>query len=181
MFDMAGLGAIIIFIVFIILGLLLALKLLSPGETKNPADRDQLPATPIPADESKFLHGFLRPIYGDGIDHLETGVEVVKESLDFYERNAYVDAGEGFINAGRSIDAAARKFREVLNMVEDPDMDYAKLAKARLAECKQLRNMARAMEAACDAMIAGNKDEAAALVETARGMRGLAEGWKNKP
>jgi hypothetical protein len=179
MIDTTGLGIAVIFIFIIVAGLILALKLLSPGKDRSPAGGQEEAATAsIPADEGRFLHGFLRPIYEDGLDDLETGVDVIRESLEFYGRGAFVDAGEGFIGAGRSIDSAARRFREVLNMVEDPGIEDATRAKARLVECRQLRVLARDMEGACDAMIAGNQAEADALVGKAKAAMPLVEGWK---
>jgi len=175
-FDLTGLAMVLIAIVVIIMGLLIALRLLSPGDERLAARQ----VSEAALDEGRFLQGFLRPLYEDGVDHLDTAVEIAREALDFYAKGAYVDAGEGFIAAGRSAGDAARKFREVLGMVEDPAVDYARLAKVRLAEGKQLREWSRGMEAACDAAIAGNETEAAAQAEKARHLRAFIDQWKKE-
>ena len=54
---------------------------------------------------------------------------------------------------------------EVLAMVEDQEAAHIKKARGRLTECKQLRQGAKDLETACDAMIAGKKEEAKSVSE----------------
>jgi hypothetical protein len=176
--DLSGLGIILIFIILVFLALIVALKLLSTG------DRDittrQINPTLAPADESNFLTSFLKPVYDDGLNEMETAVDALKDGLDFYGRGACVNAGEQFIDAGRSIEAATAKFREVLTLVEDQTLDYAKFARHRLIDCKRFQELAEDMEKACDEMLAGKAFEARALEEKSMDARKLVEAWDTK-
>lgn len=179
MVDTTGLGAMIVLIFLILLALAIILWLL------NPANRQigvkQVNATPIPFDDGKFMDSFMTPIYEDGLDQLENAVDSIRNGFDIYDHGAYVEAAEEFISATRSTDEASRKFREVLAMVEDQETAQIKNARARLVECKQLRQGAKDMEAACDAMIAGKKAEAQTLLDSAKNLRRLAAEWKKEP
>jgi hypothetical protein len=66
-------------------------------------------------------------------------------------------------------------------MVEDQEAAHIKMARGRLTECKQLRQGAKDLETACDAMIAGKKDEARALIDGTKGLRKLIAEWKKEP
>ncbi len=176
--DLSGLGIIVIFIILVFLALIVALKLLSTGD-KQITTR-QIYTTPLPTDESNFLTSFLKPVYDDGLAEMETAVDALKDGLDFYGRGAFVNAGEQFIDAGRSIEAATRKFREVLSLVEDQTMDYAKFARHRLIDCKRFQELAGDMEKACDEMLAGKNFEARALEEKSKDARKLVEAWNAK-
>jgi predicted transcriptional regulator len=131
-------------------------------------------------DESKFLTAFLKPVYDDGLEEMETAVDAIRDGLDFYDMGAFVDAGEQFIAAGRSNDAASLKFREVLSLVEDPAVDYAKNARHRLIDCKRFQELAEDMESACDAMLAEKVAEAGALIEKSADAKKFAEEWKKE-
>ncbi len=133
--DLSGIGIILIFIILVFLALIVALKLLSTGD-KLITTRQSY-TTPLPADESNFLTAFLKPVYDDGLAEMETAADAFRDGLDLYGRGAYVNAGEQFIDAGRCTEAATRKFREVLSLVEDQTMDYAKFARHRLIDCKR--------------------------------------------
>lgn len=174
--DLSGLGIIVIFIILVFLALIVALKLLSTGD-KQITTR-QIYTTPLPTDESNFLTSFLKPVYDDGLAEMETAVDALKDGLDFYGRGAYVNAGEQFIEAGRCSEAAIRKFREVLSLVEDQTVDYAKFARHRLIDCNRFQELAGDMEKACDEMLADKKFEARALEEKSRDARKLVEAWK---
>lgn len=174
--DLSGLGIIVIFIILVFLALIVALKLLSTGD-KQITTR-QIYTTPLPTDESNFLTSFLKPVYDDGLTEMETAVDALKDGLDFYGRGAYVNAGEQFIDAGRSIEAATDKFREVLTLVEDQTVDYAKFARHRLIDCKRFDELAKDMEKASDEMLAGKSFEARALEEKSMDTKKLVETWK---
>jgi hypothetical protein len=176
--DLSGLGIIIIFIILVFLALIVALKLLSTGD-KLITTRE-IYSTPLPADESNFLTSFLKPVYDDGLSEMETAVDALRDGLDLYGRGAYVNAGEQFIDARRCIEAATRKFREVLSLVEDQTMDYAKFARHRLIDCKRFQELAEDMEKACDEMLAGKSFEAQALEEKSMDVRKLVEAWNAK-
>jgi hypothetical protein len=123
---------------------------------------------------------FLKPVYDDGLEEIDTAVEAIKDGFDFYGRGAFVDAGEQFIAAGHSNDAAIHKFREVLSLVEDPAIDYAINARNRLLECKELRELAKDMESACDAMLSDKFYESRAFEEKVQKARQFAEAWKKE-
>jgi hypothetical protein len=176
--DYSSVGTIFIFILLIVIALVVALKLLSTGEEQ--ITTRQVNSTPVPMDESKFLTAFLKPVYDDGLEEMETAVDAIRDGLDFYGRGAFVDAGEQFIAAGRSCDAAIRKFREVLSLVEDPALDYAGNATDRLRECNKLLELANDMESAGDAMLENNAVEARALVEKSADAKKFAEEWKKE-
>lgn len=176
--DYTSVGIIFLFIVLIIIALVVAIKLLSTGEEE--ITTRQLNSTPVSVDDSTFLTAFLKPVYDEGIEEIDTAVEAVKDGLDFYDRGAFVDAGEQFIDARRSIDVATRKFREVQTLVEDPAVDYAKKARNRLIDCKRLGDLAKDMEGACDAMLDDRASEARALEEKARDNKKLVDEWKKE-
>ena len=176
--DLNSLGIIFIFILLIVIALAVALKLLGTGEEQ--ITTRQINSTPLPMDESNFLTSFLKPVYDDGLEEMETAVDAIKDGLDFYGRGAFVDAGEQFIAAGRSNDAAIRKFREVISLVEDPAVDYAKNARDRLRTASQLQELAKHMENACDEMLENKTFEARALEEKAKDARKLVEEWKKE-
>jgi hypothetical protein len=173
--DYSSLGIIILFILLIILALAVALKLLGTGEAQ--ITTRQINAMPVPLDEGKFLTAFLKPVYDDGLDEMETAADALRDGLDFYGRRAFVDAGEQFIDAGRHVEAATDKFRELLAMVEDPTLDYAKLARHRLIDCNRFGELAEEMEKACDALLDGREAEARALEEKVKDARKFAEDW----
>jgi hypothetical protein len=176
--DFSSIGILFIFIILIILALVVALKLLNTGD-KQITTR-QINSTPVPMDESKFLTAFLKPVYDDGLAEMETAADALRDGLDFYGRGAFVNAGEQFIDAGRSIEAATDKFREVLTLVEDPAVDYAKYARHRLIDCKRFQELAEDMEKACDEMLADKVVEARALEEKSVDARKLVEAWKKE-
>ena len=179
MVDFSGIAVIVIFIALIVAALAIALKLLSTGQELLEPQR-QVNATPVPMDEAKFLAAFLKPVYDDGLEEMETAVDAARDGLDFYGRGAVVEAGEQFIAAGRSLDVAGRKFREVLGLVEDPGEEYARLSKARLAEVKRLAELAKDMDAACDAMLEGRKADADFIVDRVSHLRKLADAWRKE-
>jgi hypothetical protein len=176
--DYSSVGIVFIFIILIVLALVVAIKLLSTGEEQ--ITTRQISPTPATMDEGKFLTAFLKPVYDDGLAELETAVDALKDGLDFYGRGAFVDAGEQFIDGRRGIDAATGKFREVMALVEDPAVDYAKKARNRLIDCKRLQDLAKDMETACDAMLAGRSAEARALEEKVADARKIVDEWKNE-
>ena len=176
MFDLTGIVVILIFILLIILALAVALKLLGTGEGQIAAQ--QVSGAPVPMDEGKFLIAFLKPIYEDGLEEMETAVGSIRDGGDLYRRDAYVEAAEEFIAGRRSVEAAARKFREVMSLVEDPEEGYVQKARARLAECKRFLELAKEMESACDAMLADRPAEARAIVDRTGHLRKLAEEWE---
>lgn len=177
--DLGSIGIIFLFILLIIVALVVAIKLLSTGEEE--ITTSHLSPTPAgPLDEGKFLTAFLKPIYDDGMEEMETAVDAVKDGLDFYARGAFVDAGQQFIDARRSIEAATRKFREVQSLVEDPAVDFAKKARNRLIDCKRLGDLAKDMESACDAMLDSRAADARALEERAGDNKKFAEEWKKE-
>jgi hypothetical protein len=176
--DYSSVGTIFLFIVLIIIALVVALKLLSTGEDQ--ITTRQINSTPVPMDEGKFLIAFLKPVYDDGLEEMETAVDAIRDGLDFYGRGAFVNAGEQFIDAGRSIDAAIAKFREVLTLVEDPEVKYAKDARDRLRDCKRFQDLAKDMESACDAMLDDNAAEAGALEEKVKDIKKFAEEWQKE-
>jgi len=176
MIDTTGLGAMIVLIFLILLALVIILWLLKPSNRKIEAD--QVNATPIPFDDSKFMNAFMGPVYEDGLEHLENAVDSILSGFDIFEHGSYVEAAEEFIAAAHSTDEASLKFREVLAMVEDQDTAHTKNARSRLIECKGFKQGAEDMEAACDAMLAGNKGEAQALIERAKNLRKHAREWK---
>jgi hypothetical protein len=176
--DLSGPGIVLIFIILVFLALIVALKLLSTSD-KQITTR-QIYTTPLPGDESNFLTSFLKPIYDDGLSEMETAVDALKDGLDFYGRGAYVNAGEQFIDAGRSVEAATAKFREVLTLVEYKTMDYAKFARHRLTDCKRFQELAGDMEKACDEMLAGKTFEARVLEEKSLDGRKRVEAWNAK-
>jgi hypothetical protein len=179
MIDTYGLGAMVVLILLIVAALAIVMWLL------NSANRDiaakQINATPIPHDDGKFMDAFVGPIYDDGLEHLENAVDSLRNGLDIFDHGAYVEAAEEFIGATRATDEASRKFREVLAMVEDQEAAHIKKARGRLTECKQLRQGAKDLETACDAMISGKKDEARALIDGTKGLRKLVAEWKQGP
>ena len=179
MVDISGLGAMILLILLILIALAIVLWLLNPRNRHIEAR--QVNATPIPFDDGKFMESFMKPIYEDGIEHLENAVDSIRNGFDIYDHGAYVEAAEEFISATRSTDEASRKFREVLAMVEDQETAHIQNARTRLTECKQFRQGAKDLEAACDAMLAGKKAEAQALVDSAKNLRRLAAEWKKEP
>ncbi len=174
--DYSSVGIILLFILLIAAALAVALKLLGTGEGQVTTRQ----VTSVPMDEDKFLTTFLRPVYNDGLDEMETAVDSIRDGLDFYEKGAFVNAGEEFIDAGRSFDAATLKFREVLTLVEDPAVDYAKKARNRLIDCKRLRDLAKDMESACDAMLEERASDARALEEKSKDVKKLAVEWKKE-
>ena len=176
MFDTTGLGAMIVLIFLILFALVIVLWLLKPSNRKIEAN--QVNATPIPFDDGKFMDAFMGPIYEDGLEHMENAVDSIQNGLDIYEHGTYVEAAEEFIAASHSLDEASIKFREVLAMVEDQDTAHTKNARARLIECKGLRQGAEDMEAACDALLAGKTGEAQALLDRAKNLRKHAREWK---
>jgi hypothetical protein len=178
MFDFGGLAIILIFIFLIIIALATALKLLSMNEDQLIAKQGG-PLTQA-TQETNFVASFLKPIYRDGLDELENAVDSVRNGLDYYGHEAYVNAGEEFIAAGHSTDTAARKFREVMSMVEDPGNEYAKKSLARIDECKRFREMAKEMESACDAMLENRVAEARAITDRTSGLRKLVDEWKKE-
>jgi hypothetical protein len=111
---------------------------------------------------------------------MDTAVDAIKDGLDFYERGAFVNAGEQFIDARHSIEEATHKFREVLSLVEDPAVDYAKNARHRLIDCKRFQDLAEDMESACDAMLADKAAEARALEEKSADAKKFAGEWKKE-
>lgn len=175
--DLSSIGVLFIFILLIILALVVALKLLSTGD-KDITTR-QINSTPVPMDEGKFLTAFLKPVYDDGLEEMETAADALRDGLDFYGRGAFVAAGEQFIDARRSTDAAISKFQEVLTLVEDPAVDYAKNARRRLGECKRFQELAKGMENASDAMLEEKVAEAWALAENVKDERKFVEEWRN--
>ncbi|WP_048197708.1 hypothetical protein [Methanocella arvoryzae] len=179
MVDTAGLGAMIVLILLILIALAIILWLLNPKDRHIEAK--QVNSTPVPFDDGQFMEAFVKPIYEDGLEHLENAVDSIRSGFDIYDNGAYVEAAEEFISATRSTDEASRKFREVLAMVEDQEAAPIKNARARLTECKQIRQGAKDMETACDAMIAGKKAEAQPLLDGARNLRRLAAEWKKEP
>jgi hypothetical protein len=162
MFDLGGLTIILIFIFLIVIAMAIALKLLSMNEDQLIAKQSG-PQTQA-AEESNFVTSFLKPIYSDGLDELENAVDSIRNGLDYYEHEAYVNAGEEFIAASHSSDAAIRKFREVMSMVEDPGHEFAKKSLARIDECKRFGQAAKDLEGACDAMLEERAAEAQAAV-----------------
>jgi hypothetical protein len=176
--DYSSVGIIFILIILIVIALVVALKLLSTGEEQ--ITTRQIYSTPVPMDDSKFLTAFIKPVYDDGLEEMETAVDAIRDGLEFYGRGAFVDAGEQFIAAGRSNDAAIDKFRELLTLVEDPTVDYARNARDRLQDSKMFQELAKAMESACDAMLADRATEAHIFEEKARDARKLAEEWKKE-
>jgi hypothetical protein len=180
MFDLSGVFVILIFIFLVIIALAVALKLLGLSLSEDTAGGQQAGTPPAPGDEGRFLASFLQPIYDDGLDEMENAVDEVRDGLDFYGHGACVEAGEAFIAARRSLDAAARKFREVRTLVEDPQVEHAIKARSRLDECQRLAEMAEAMENACDATLEGREAEARALEDKASGLRKLTEEWKKE-
>jgi hypothetical protein len=174
--DYSSVGIIFLFILLIIVALVVALKLLSTGEEQ--ITTRQINSTPVPMYEGKFLTAFLKPVYDDGLEEMETAVDAMKDGLDFYGRGAFVDAGEQFIDGRRCVEAAILKFREVLTLVEDPEVDYAKNARNRLKDCKRLQDLAEDMESACDAMLDSRAADARALEDKVKDARKLAEEWK---
>jgi len=179
MFDSGGICTIVVIIVLIIVVLAVLLKVLNPGDRK--IEVQQVNATPVPFDDGRFADAFMKPVYDDGLEHLENAVDSIRNGWDIFENGAFVEAAEEFIAAARSTDEASRKFRELLAMVDDPGNPQVKLSRQRLAECKRFRQGARDMEAACDAMIAGKRDDAMALVDGAKGVRKQAGEWKKEP
>ncbi|HMK46926.1 MAG TPA: hypothetical protein VK436_09900 [Methanocella sp.] len=178
MFDAGSIGVIAMIILLIVIVLAVLLKLLNPGDRE--IEVQQVNATPVPFDDSRFMDAFVEPVYEDGLEHLEDAVDSIRNGWDVFEHGAYVEAAEEFIAASRSIDEASRKFREMLSMVDDQGSPQVKLSRQRLAECKRFRQGARDMEAACDAMLAGKKDDALALVSGAKGVRRQADEWKKE-
>jgi hypothetical protein len=176
--DLSSVGIVILFILMIIVALVVALKLLSTGEEQ--ITTRQINSTPLPMDESMFLTTFLKPVYDDGLDEMETAVDAIKDGLDFYGRGAFVNAGEQFIDGRRSIDAATNKFREVLTLVEDPEGDYAKNARNRMKDCKRLQDLAKDMESACDAMLEERTADARALEDKVKDAKKFTEEWKKE-
>ena len=178
MFDLGGLTIILIFIFLIVIAMATALKLLSMNEDQLIA-KQAGPQTQA-SEESNFVTSFLKPIYGDGLDELENAVDSLRNGLDYFDHEAYVNAGEEFIAASRNSDTAARKFREVMSMVEDPGHEYAKKSLARIDECKRFREMAKEMESACDAMLEDRVAEARTIVDRASGLGKLVNEWKKE-
>lgn len=178
MFDIGGLTIILIFIFLIIIAMATALKLLSMNEDQLIAKQSG-PQTQS-SEESNFVTSFLKPIYSDGLDELENAVDSIRNGLDYYDHEAYVNAGEEFIAASRSADTAARKFREVMSMVEDPGHEYAKKSLARIDECKRFREMAKDLESACDAMLEDRAADAKKMLDRTSGIRKLVNDWMNE-
>ncbi len=178
MFDFGGIVIILIFIFLIVIAMVMALKLLSMNEDQLIA-KQAGPLTQA-TEESNFVSSFLRPIYIDGLDGLENAVDSIRNGLDYYGHEAYVNAGEEFIAAGHNTEAAGRKFREVMSMVEDPGNEYAKKSLLHMDECKRFREMAKEMESACDAMLEGRKADAQAAVGRVGDLRALADAWKKE-
>ncbi|OPY29247.1 MAG: hypothetical protein A4E28_00992 [Methanocella sp. PtaU1.Bin125] len=178
MFDTGGLAIIIIFILLIVIALATALKLLSMNEDQLIA-KQAGPQTQA-SEESNFVSSFLKPIHGDGLDELENAVDAIRNGYDYYRHEAYVNAGEEFIAARHSADAAARKFREVMSMVEDPGHEYAKMSLGRIEECKRFRELAKDMESACDAMLEDRAADAKAAVDKTGNLRKLVDEWKKE-
>jgi hypothetical protein len=176
--DYSSVGIIFMFILLIVVALVVAIKLLSTGEDE--ITTRQINSTPVPMDEGKFLTAFLKPVYDDGLEEMETAVESIRDGLDFYGRGAFVDAGEEFIDARRSAEAASGKFREVQTLVEDPAVDYAKKARNRLIDCRRLQDLAKDMESASDAMLDNRASDAKALEERVADTRKFAEEWKKE-
>ena len=178
MFDMGGICTIVVIVALVIIVLAVLLKLLNPGDRK--IEEQQVNATPIPFDDGRFMDAFMKPVYDDGIEHLEDAVDSIRNGWEIFEHGAFVEAAEEFISASRSTDEASRRFREVLSMVDDQENPQVKLSRQRLTECKRFRQGARDMEAACDAMLAGKRDDAMALVDGAKGVRKQAGEWKKE-
>ncbi len=178
MFDLGGLTVVLIFIFLIVIALATALKLLSMNEDQLAAK--QAGTLTQATEESNFVASFLRPIYDDGLEELENAVDSIRNGLDYYGHEAYVNAGEEFIAARQSTDAAAKKFREVMSMVEDSGNEYAKKSLAHIDECKRFREMAKEMESACDAMLEDRAAEAQAAMGRAGDIRALADKWKKE-
>ncbi|MGA9139170.1 MAG: hypothetical protein WBZ29_03040 [Methanocella sp.] len=178
MFDLGGIAIIIIFIFLIVIALIMALKLLSMDEDQLIAKQGG-PLTQA-TQETNFVASFLRPIYNDGLDELENAVDSIGNGLDYYGHEAYVNAGEEFIAAGHSTDAAVRKFREVMSLVEDTGNDYAKKSLAHLEECKRLREIEKDLESACDAMLENRAADAQAAMGRAGNIRALVDAWKKE-
>ncbi|HEY3273374.1 MAG TPA: hypothetical protein VGJ92_06405, partial [Methanocella sp.] len=74
--DYNSVGIIFVFIMLIVIALVVALKLLGTGEEQ--ITTRQINSTPIPMDESKFLTAFLKPVYDDGMEELDTAVEAIR-------------------------------------------------------------------------------------------------------
>ncbi len=176
--DYSSVGIVFIFILLIIIALVVFIKLLSVGEEQ--ITTRQINATPVPMDEGKFLTAFLKPVYEDGLEEMETAVDALKDGIDFYGRGAFVEAGEQFIEGRRSVGAATRKFREVQALVEDPSIDYAKKARNRLIDCKRLQDLADEMEHACDARLENKFFDARALEEKIADSKKFVEEWKKE-
>lgn len=179
MIDLSGVFVVLLFIFLVIVALAVALKLLGLSLGDYPADPGARPAR-AGDDEGQFLESFLRPLYEDGLDEVEDAVDAVRDGLDLYGRGAFVEAGEEFIAARRSLEAATRKFREVRALVEDPAEAYTKSARNRLIECQMFQKMAEAMEGACDASLDGREVDAKGLEEQAADLRKMAAEWKKE-
>jgi hypothetical protein len=175
--DFTSIGTLLILICLIILALAVALKLLNTADKQFTTRKINSP--PAPMDEDRFLTSFLKPVYDDGLAEMETAADALRDGLDFYGRRAFVNAGEQFIDAGRSIDAATNKFNELLALVEDPSEEYAKKARHRLIDCKRFEELALDMEKACDAMLARKTFEARVLEEKVRDSKKFVEEWRS--
>lgn len=179
-----SLGSMIVTIILIFIALYILLKFFREGngeeEEKTPNAPEVLPESRLrqaQVNDERFLRLFTQPMFEEGINELETAVDSIRLGCELYGRGAWIEASEEFHEAGKNLDEASERFREVLAMLEDQDSAEAKKAKDGLSECKRFHMVSSDAENACDAMIEEREEDAKKIVPDIGEIEKMAREW----
>lgn len=182
MVETFGMAGMILLALFALVAVYILMRLLGrPSSGEGEAEEEGVPATskkPTEISDEEFIGSYTGPMLEDALEKLEMAVESIKSGLYFYGRSVWEEAGGEFHLAVNSIDNAAGRLKEIIGMVEDQGSEPARLAKARLEECRRMRALTIRMEEACDAMVEGKTEEARKLAAVKPELEKMASEWR---